>query len=640
MYRDQQSRSAIMLLIFCAAVLALGTIPAGTLNAALKESESRGEGCVSCHKDIEVINPKMADAWDADTRCEVCHYGRPSAATELEAHTGLIANPGDLRVISLTCGKCHSDQGEIQQVEIGGIGDHVGRVFRSLMATAAGEIAGTRYLWGEQKTRSALYGVRTVVNPNRDLFQAALPKLQELPPASNSDADSLLRGACLRCHLWTEDKTTSGIFRAGGCAACHVLYAPDGLSRSADTSIPHDEPGHPVAHTITTRVPDSQCLMCHNDGGARIGLNYAGLAVVDPGLGHRTFEPAEKVEFGTSMIHVKPDVHFRRGLACIDCHDTVDLHGDGQIYSHREQQVGIRCESCHGSSSAPPTFQTERGRPLTCVERENGHFYLRSKILFERHRIPVLSPDPAASSELPDIWHKGHTRLECYACHSDPSSQCYCCHMTRDDSKRSPIDWALGTGEGQNPQPSEGKWSGHSLMQLREYPLLGVNRKDRISPFVPGGQAILTHLDALGRAVRFNEIFKTAGGLYGFSMNPIQPHTVSTESRPCASCHSNRKTLGLGTEFIDVKRLGLSLNFSPDSFVDAEGNRIQDSAHEGSRPLMKSEMAEILRTESCIDCHQKVPPDGARQAVPSDVLEDADKKHHQSIQKLLPPEGR
>ena len=604
-----------------------------------KEIAQRGGGCLSCHEEIEIINAKMAKAWGADKKCEICHLGRPAAASKFEAHDGLIANPGDLRVINRTCGKCHSDYGEISILTVKGVDNHVGRVMRSLMATAAGEIAGTRYLWGEQPMRSASYGVRAVVDLDRERPPGAVEALRRLLPSTHSDADSLLRGACLRCHLWTEDKTTPGVFRPAGCSACHVPYAADGLSQSADRAVSKKESGHPETHTITTKVLDRQCLLCHNDGGARIGLSYTGLAVADPSLGRSDAEPVGLAAYGTSLVHVRPDVHFRRGMACIDCHDSVDLHGDGNIYSHQEDQVGIRCESCHGNSSEPPTFRTERGHELAAVQTNEKEPYLRTKIHNDKLVIPVLHSKGESGAEPADIWHKGHDRLECYACHSKRVRQCYVCHMTRDDGESSPIDWALGMGEGQPPKPSSGSWTGRKLMQQWDEPVLGLNQKDRISPMMPGGQAVLRHLDDQGNELEPDHTFSTSAGLYGFSMNPVQPHSISADSRSCASCHSSRKALGLGGDLIDLKRLGLPLSFSPDRIVDEDGVRIQDSAHEGARPFSREELTGLLRTGACIICHEGTPgPEHDELPGPPASLRGADGRHHESMRKIVESE--
>lgn len=80
-------------------------------------------------------------------------------------------------------------------------------------------------------------------------------------------------------NLWflgTNDQP--GDFRSSGCSACHVVYANDrdplhaaryaaaghwGETRTADPTIPRDEPGHPLRHVFTRAIPSSQCMICH-----------------------------------------------------------------------------------------------------------------------------------------------------------------------------------------------------------------------------------------------------------------------------------------------------------------------------------------------------------------------------------------
>ncbi|MBW1838599.1 MAG: hypothetical protein JRI49_01590, partial [Deltaproteobacteria bacterium] len=172
--------------------------------------------CLSCHEGIEVISYRMAKMWGADTKCEVCHMGNPTAHTKKEAHKDMIAHPGDLRVQSLTCGQCHDDSGVIRKDVEGlipgvvrmsrvvsrGERNHTARVLRNSMATCAGEIAITRYLWGSQEDKVAKYGVRKI-DSLRAQASKGVTHLKPLPPANTSHADHLLRNACLKCHLWT-----------------------------------------------------------------------------------------------------------------------------------------------------------------------------------------------------------------------------------------------------------------------------------------------------------------------------------------------------------------------------------------------------------------------------------------------------
>ena len=243
------------------------------------EREALDRGCRSYHEGIESINEKMALNWGADTRCSICHLGNPVAVTKDEAHRGLVLNPADLRVADRHCGMCHSDTGVAQRVVVNGERNHVSRVMKSLMATSAGELSGTRYLWADQAKKGAIYGNRAVRDEDGHVPAelGALAELKVLPAASNSSSDHLARNFCIRCHLWSEGRQVKGDMHGGGCSACHVLYSDDGLSESGDPTLDKAQKGRARKHEITVKVPPEQCRHCHNNGGGRIGMSFTGL---------------------------------------------------------------------------------------------------------------------------------------------------------------------------------------------------------------------------------------------------------------------------------------------------------------------------------------------------------------------------
>jgi hypothetical protein len=82
-----------------------------------------------------------------------------------------------------------------------------------------------------------------------------------------------------------------GDYRSSGCTSCHVVYANDrsphnsgwyakyghqGLSFSADKSIPKNERGHPIKHQFTRSIPSSQCMTCHMHQGNLFVNPYLG----------------------------------------------------------------------------------------------------------------------------------------------------------------------------------------------------------------------------------------------------------------------------------------------------------------------------------------------------------------------------
>ncbi|MCA1658881.1 MAG: hypothetical protein LC627_06260, partial [Verrucomicrobiaceae bacterium] len=83
----------------------------------------------------------------------------------------------------------------------------------------------------------------------------------------------------------------AGDYRSSGCSACHVVYANDrsptnsgwwskyghqGLSFTADKTIPKNERGHPVVHQFTRSIPSSQCMNCHMHQGNLFVNPYLG----------------------------------------------------------------------------------------------------------------------------------------------------------------------------------------------------------------------------------------------------------------------------------------------------------------------------------------------------------------------------
>ena len=94
-----------------------------------------------------------------------------------------------------------------------------------------------------------------------------------------------------------------GDYRSSGCSACHVVYANDrsptnsgwwskyghqGLTFTADKTIPKTERGHPVMHQFTRAIPSSQCMNCHM---------HQGNLFVNPYLGYTWWDQETDGEF-------------------------------------------------------------------------------------------------------------------------------------------------------------------------------------------------------------------------------------------------------------------------------------------------------------------------------------------------------
>ncbi len=579
--------------------------------------------------------------------CAVCHEGRPLASTKDDAHAGMYPNPSSMWVMSrgLGCAKCHSGSGELTTVmgepipggPVGGSimqsvsyasdpsgltgSSHIYRMQRALMALETGKANKTLSSNGVIPKGTFPYANFDMDDPDgpvptvgSDAYKewidratasgliTSLPKVDAIPtfeegvelwgdPALAGFAD-MHRKQCARCHVWGEGRAERGDHRAGGCASCHVLYTNDGLYEGGDPTIPTDVPGHSMKHEITRAIPAQQCNHCHTRGkrigttfGGMIEHGYVGTGKVPPYDEHG--DPQRKL-YTKEYSHVAGDVHFRRGMDCADCHSSIDVHGDGNIYPVTFFQVEIGCADCHGTPDAFPwelpvgygtpvtldgprgTFldprdqqeklMTTRGNARTRWVRDGDDAaHVVSIYTGKEHPIPLLK-----EKNLNDTWktpqgkvamatvsqHMG--TMECYACHASWAPQCYGCHVKYDMTKEG-TDWALSamnhdpaTGL-QTITKSKGDISIENVGFVRwERPILGVNYKGRVTPLVPGCQTVWTFVDENGVLREQNRIYTTSDGLPAPTLAPLNPHATSEIARTCESCHTDPKALGYG----------------------------------------------------------------------------------------------
>jgi hypothetical protein len=260
-------------------------------------------------------------------------------------------------------------------------------------------------------------------------------------------------------------------------------------------------------------------------------------------------------------------------------------------------------------------MKTAFGDPLNNLAKKGDKYVLTAKLTGKEHIVPILKgaklseEGHAAMVAIPTHMEK----LECYACHAKWAPQCYGCHAKQDVAKASG-DWIdnqktddpTKAGRKENRQKTAFAWS-ESRSYLRwETPVLGVNSKGKVAPFIPGCQVIYTQV-ADKKPMRSNVVFRTQDGMAGLSHNPVQPHTISKESRSCSDCHANDKALGLGSGFYNVKANfpdgPAPVDFELERIVTEDGKQLQATSHVGARPFNKAEIQKISRAGTCLACH-------------------------------------
>lgn len=576
--------------------------------SAAWEVAPEGEaGCRACHQGISPISSgAMAEALDAcaggdpDRACSLCHGGDPGAARREQAHRGLLGNPGSLWVTSLGlgCGRCHSSRGALTSLTglplpeprggdllsvrsrrtdpSGASGaDHAYRMQRALMAQETGKVWLATASVGLVTSDAPRYTALPVDDPDgpepcagspayRDFMARAsaaghvkrLPRGEGLPdlvraqealggqfaPAAYLDT---YRKQCARCHLWGEGRPTRGERRSSGCSACHLLNSQRQLSREEDPTIPPDVPGHALRHEIVSTIPESQCNHCHTRG--------------------------------VETLHT--DVHQVAGMGCIDCHTSIDVHGDGNLYAAIPHQLEVRCTDCHGSEAGPPWtlplgygspaagdrprgthaaegrqhLLTSRGNPRSNWLREGERVVVISRLTGRTHVAPLLQrpplAPPASEPALP-VGHPGglagHERLACAACHNDAAPSCFHCHATWTPAPSQ--DWLLSALDYDpastrqrlitSPGTTDYRDGGTSLWPPPE---LRPDPDGTLTPRIPGCRVSFDALDAQGKVHSFRPLMNPGGPDYPPPVAPSLPHENSLRPRTCGDCHPERR---------------------------------------------------------------------------------------------------
>ncbi len=514
--------------------------PVGDISASETGPENRDFGdCMACHEGIEAISPNHPFA------CATCHLlSKDRQDKPLKNHQSILRNPSDPMTVRQFCLPCHKK--EVVKLE------------HSLHWTMAGVINQTRFLWGAQETAApAIYGIKGHLKPLPD------PDFSKVPEKPEILVDDFLRRRCLRCHIHTKGPGGAGLYRATGCAACHMHYGDDGRYQGKDPAISKSKAGYPLKHTWTKRIPDEQCLHCHHQN--HVGADYHGLFEHDYNDVFRSPLVQGKPKpttHGLDYHHLAKDVHAERGLWCIDCHTPSDVMGNGISYSYEMEVPKRSCRDCHGGfGKQSPDLS------ISATTEAPGGFYFVSKGSGRKHPLPLFSPASAA--------HRigAHKSVRCSACHAQWSYQDYGLSVMREaiiqdykwidltvqgdrqiekelkthmekDVIGYPVstDWLSG-------EKKPGIWSMGWRFRRWEPMPLGVDHTGRFAILRPRYQYLISTVNRLGH-VSLDSITPARGdgSGRGWAFMPYVPHTIAPFGRGCLSCHQNRVAAGLGPE--------------------------------------------------------------------------------------------
>ena len=377
------------------------------------------EKCMSCHSTMtgfsDAHNPEKIG-------CVACHLGNPDSEELAEAHDGMILIPGNLSDASLTCStsNCHA-----------GID---ARVSYSLMNTMSGVVGVNRYVFGEIDTLDGFHNIKDL---------------------TSSAADTHLRNLCASCHLGQQKEETGPVHeltRGGGCNACHLNYS-ESAKKAHELYVKYEKKILPKVHpSLSLNVSNDHCFGCHSRSG-RLSTNYEGWHETqlkqEDVVGKKNYRVLEDERVFT---YVKEDVHHTKGMACIDCHGSIDVMGYGMV-AHQEEAVQTVCEDCH-THEKPKTVLYDQLNPddqrmlklrgfdtdKRFVVGKKSKTAIYNVTLNEAEKLVMLGKlshkEYVLTPPGPDCTRGGvHSDLTCGSCHTSWAPQCISCHTSYDQNE-------------------------------------------------------------------------------------------------------------------------------------------------------------------------------------------------------------
>lgn len=228
-----------------------------------------------------------------------------------------------------------------------------------------------------------------------------------------------------------------GDYRSSGCTACHVIYANDrdprhsvfysvagnqGISQSSDPSIPKNESGHPIKHQLTSRIPTSQCMVCHMHPGENMVASYLGLIWWDnetdgdkmyPAQQHNPSQSEEQQKLnrnpeGSSLRGLWSDPDFLRQTGTAEFNNQLkrtqfaDSHGHGWIFRQvfKRDREGNLLDAKNAIVAPDDPDRFKKAVHLNDIHLEQGMQCVDCHFRQDSHGNGILYNEPRAAIEI------------------------------------------------------------------------------------------------------------------------------------------------------------------------------------------------------------------------------------------------
>ena len=272
------------------------------------------------------------------------------------------------------------------------------------------------------------------------------------------------------------------------------------------------------------------------------------------------------------------DIHLEKGMHCVDCHFSVDSHGNTKLYGEVRAAIEIRCVDCHGSATesvldqiaatlekkghqemlttgpaAPPdgTNLLGKGTPFgkprfevvdgdliqhSMVEEglcwvvvqtaatmnpESRHYNVKSHMAKTVRFSEAGKLAWGGDGSDPGCAHQG-TSMSCIACHSSWNPSCFGCHLPQRANAKMP--------DLHNEGSVSRNYTSYNFQTLRDDVYMlgrdGNVTKNRIGPVRSACAIHVTSYNARREAIYSQQQTVSSSGMSGISFSSNVPHTV------------------------------------------------------------------------------------------------------------------
>jgi hypothetical protein len=274
-----------------------------------------------------------------------------------------------------------------------------------------------------------------------------------------------------------------------------------------------------------------------------------------------------------AALHMQ-DIHHEMGMHCIDCHFSIDNHGNGKLYGEVRNATEIMCADCHGTIYAKATLVTSGN-----AAPEGGTKLLDTKVLDGKKRFKwqgdKLIQQSALNPELSwvvkqtiDTIDPGHPsynemsrvaktmrrdaktwgdvpadpkelahqddKMDCYTCHTSWMATCMGCHL--------PMRANQARFNNHYEGAKSRNWTQYNFQTLREDMFMlgldGTVKKNKVTPTRSSCAVIVASQNAQREWIYSQQQTISAEGFSGQAFTPHYPHSVrGKETKKCTDCH-------------------------------------------------------------------------------------------------------